>query len=100
MGQQQRERVLRGRDHVGLGCVHDHDTAAGRSLHVHVVQTDARASDHAEPFSRLEHVSVHMRLRADDQGLVLTDLRSEVAGRELRADIHLEVAPEQLETLL
>ena len=44
--EEQSQRVLGGRDHVGLGRVDHHDAAARGGIDVHVVQTDPRACHH------------------------------------------------------
>ena len=53
LGEQQRDRVLRRRQHVRLRRVDDHDPAAGRGLDIDVVEADAGAPDHHELVGRL-----------------------------------------------
>ena len=51
--EQERHRVLRRADRVGLRRVHDHDPSAGRGLDVDVVDADAGAGDHLQTRRRL-----------------------------------------------
>ena len=48
----QRDRVLGGRDDVGLGRVADDDARRGRRVDVDVVDADAGAADHAQARAR------------------------------------------------
>ena len=65
--EQQRERVLGGRDDVRLGRVADDDPARGRRLDVDVVDPDAGAADHAQRSGGRDQRGVDRRGRAHDE---------------------------------
>jgi hypothetical protein len=96
----ERERVLGGRDDVRLRRVDDHHASTRGGLDVDVVEPDPRARDHLQVLARLDHVRRDLGLRAHDERVVRRDDADEVAGRELGADVDLEVTPEQVEPRL
>ena len=98
--QQERDRVLRRADHVGLGCVHDHHTAPRRRLDVDVVQPDPGACDHLQIGPGREDLRRHLGPAPHDERVVRADRSGEITIGELGPDVDLEVLPEQIETLL
>ena len=79
--QQQRERVLGRRDDVGLRGVADDDARGRRRVHVHVVDADARAPDHAQLGRRRDQRGVDGRGRAHDQRLRVGQRGAEIGPR-------------------
>ena len=69
------DRVLGGRDDIRLGRVRNHDAASRCGVDVHIVDTDARASDHLENRRLREDLSRHLRGRPDDQGVGVDEQR-------------------------
>ena len=67
--EQQRERVLGGRDDVRLGGVADDDARRRRRVHVDVVDPDARAADDAQLGGARDERRVDRRGRAHDERL-------------------------------
>ena len=59
--QNESQRVLGHADRVAAGRVHHHDAALGRRVHVHVVDTDAGASDGAQPRRAIEQLRRYLR---------------------------------------
>ena len=83
--QQQRERVLGRRDDIGLRGVADDDAGRRRRVHVHVVDADARAPDHAQLRGARDQRRVDLRRRAHNERRGLGERRREVGPRrELR----------------
>ncbi len=81
--QEERDRVLRGRDDGRLGRVRDDDAPPRGGVDVDVVEPHARAPDHFESPRLRDHVRVESRPRADDDGVELSDDRAELALRVL-----------------
>src|SRR5439155_349239 len=69
MGEKKGGGVLGGREDVGLRGIDHHDAAAGGGGHVHVVDTDARPTDHDQLVGGIQHVGCHLGRRADDEGV-------------------------------
>ena len=91
----QRERVLGGRDDVGLGRVADDDAGRGRRRHVDVVDADARAADHAQLGRARDQRGIDLRGRAHDERLGVGERGREIGARpELE---HLAGSAQQLE---
>ena len=88
--EQQGERVLGGRDHVGLGRVgHDHAALRGR-IHVHVVHPHAGAADRLQALGAVQQVGVELRGRADQDAVELADAALELVLVPVDADLDLE----------
>ena len=82
--EQQRERMLGGRDDVRLGGVADDDARRRRGVHVDVVDPDSRAADHAQLGGARDERRVDGRGRAHDERLGVRERGGEIgAGREL-----------------
>ena len=81
-------------DHGRLGGVRDHDSAPRRRLDVDVVDPDACAADHLQPLRAGDQVRVDLRRRADDDRVVVADLRREVA---VRVDVDVEALAQELD---
>jgi hypothetical protein len=88
--EQQRERVLRRRDHVRLRRVGDHDPALGRGPDVDVVDPDARAADRAQPLGAPDQVGGQLRRRADQDAVELADPALELAVLPVDAELDVE----------
>jgi hypothetical protein len=97
-GEQQRERVLRGGDHVGLRRVGDDDPALRGGIDVHVVHADARATDGLEIGGVPEDVRRELRRRADEDAVVGADGLLELAVLPVRAHVDVEVLAQQTDT--
>jgi hypothetical protein len=98
LGQQQRDRVLRGRQDVRLGGVHNQDAEPGRGIHVHVVEPDAGPSDHLQILGSPQQGRVHLSGGADDQCVVIADDLLKLLGRQTRLHIDIEVLAQALQT--
>ena len=85
--QQQRHRVLGGRDDVALRRVDHHHSALGRLGHVDVVEADTGAADHHERTASLQHFRRDLGGAANDQGMCTLD-DFEQPG-EIELHIHL-----------
>ncbi len=90
LGEQQRDGVLRRRQHVGLRRVHDHDAAAGGRLDVDVVEADAGAPDDDELVGRLEDLGGDLRGAADHERRRTPHRVEQLLGREPETDVDLE----------
>jgi hypothetical protein len=99
--QQQRHRVLGGRDDVRLRGV-DHHHAAGRGgVDVDVVEPDPGAADDDQVGSGGEHIGRHLCRRSDDQGVRPHDRLEHLFGRQIGLDVDgVAGRPEPVETAL
>ena len=84
LGQQQRHRVLGGRDDVALRRVDDHHAAGGGGVDVDVVEADAGPTDDEEVGAGGQHLVGDRGRRADDQGVGADDGRRAAARRTAR----------------
>ena len=73
LGQQQRHRVLGGREDVRLRGVDHHHAAVGGGLDVDVVEADAGPADDDEVGAGGEHLGGDVGGGADDQGVGALD---------------------------
>ena len=97
--EQQRERLLRGRDRVARRGVDDDDAGPGGGLEVHVVHADAGAADDHEAGARGDQLGVHLDLAADDEGVVLGQDRGDLLAWQAQLLVDVVVAAEELEAL-
>ena len=88
--EQQRHRVLRGGDDVGLRGVGHHHAALGGGVHVDVVDPDTGATDHLEVGGPLEQAGVEPGGRANQQPVELADAPLELAAVPAVAQLDLE----------
>ena len=77
-----------------LGRVGDDDASPRRRLDVDVVDPDPGSPDHLQPVGSSDQVGVELRRRADDDRVVVADLRGEVA---VRVDVDVEALAEELD---
>ena len=84
------DRVLRRGDDVPGRSVDDEDAALRGGLHVDVVEADARPPDDAELLPGGQELAVHLRGRADDEGVVVADRREKRLAGEVGADVRGE----------
>ena len=96
-GQSQRQRVLGGGDRVRLGRVGDDDAAAGGGGDVDVVDAGAGAADHLQVGRQLDQLRRHLRRRADQDRVVLADLRAQLVVGHVEAEIDVEVGAQQVD---
>ena len=90
-GQQQRHRLLGGRQDVGLRGVDHHDTALGGGCGVDVVEADAGPAHHDEIGAGGEHLSGDVGGRADDERMGAHDgLAQLLRGQTL---LHIDGVP-------
>jgi hypothetical protein len=94
---EQSNRVLGGRDDGRLGRIRDHDPAAGRGVHVDVVDPHAGAADHLQAFRALDQLRGELRARADDDRVVVAD---QLLERSLAVDDDIETVAEELDPRL
>ena len=95
--EQQRHRVLGGRDDVRLGRVRDDDPAPGRGRHVDVVHADAGAADHLQPLGAVDQLGGHLRGRADQDAVVVADPLAQLVLVPVDAEVDVEVLAQQLD---
>jgi hypothetical protein len=93
--EQQRERVLGGRDDVGLRRVGDHDAALGGRGHVDVVDAHAGAADRLQARGLVDQVGGDLRRAADQEPVELADARLEVEPVGVEAGRDVEVLLQQ-----
>ena len=86
-GQQQRHRVLGGRNDVALRRVDHHHAAAGGRLDVDVVEADARATDDHQVGAGGQHGVGHVGGRADDQCARARDHLEQIGRRQVEPDV-------------
>ena len=89
LGQQQRHRVLGGRQRVGLGCVDDHDAVAGGRVDVDVVEADARPTDDHQAHPGGQDVGGDRRGRSDDERVRTAHGLEQLVGRQ--AELHVDL---------
>ena len=90
LGEQEGDRVLRGGEHVRLRGVDDHHAAAGRCLHVDVVEPDAGTADDDELVGRLEHLGGDLCGAADHERRRAPHRTEQLLRREVEVDVDLE----------
>ena len=90
LGEQQRDGVLRRRQHVGLRRVHHHDAAARGRLDVDVVEADAGPADDDQLVGGFEHLGGDLGRAADHQRRRAPDRVEELLGSESEAHVDLE----------
>ena len=61
------------RDRIAERCVHDDDTARGRGLNIHVVDTNSSPSNNLEPLGCCEDLFRDLGGRSNGQAVVLAD---------------------------
>ena len=96
-GDQQADRLLRGRDDGRVGRVRDDDPAVGRRIDVDVVDPDAGPADHLQPAGALDQVGGQLGRRADDDRVVVADRLREIG---VAVDVDVEVLAEELDARL
>jgi hypothetical protein len=79
--------MLRRGDDVPGRSVDDEDAAFRGGLHVDVVEADSRPADDAELLSGGQELTVHLRGRAHDEGIVVADRREKRFPGKVRADV-------------
>ena len=82
--QQERHRVLGGRDHVGLRGVGHDDAPLGGRGHVDVVDPHAGAADRAQPSCAGDQIGVELGRRADQDAVELADPLGELLTAPVR----------------
>ena len=92
--EQEADRVLGGGDDRRLGRVRDDDAPACGGLDVHVVDADARATDHLQLVCTVDQLLRELGRRANDDAVVAPDDPLELG---VAVDVDLEVCPEQLD---
>ena len=88
--EQQRDRVLRRRQHVRLRRVDDHHAATRRRFDVDVVEADAGATDDDELVGGLEDLGGDLRRAPDHERRRTLTASSSSLGREAETDVDLE----------
>ena len=88
--EQQRHRVLGGRDDVGLRRVRDDDAHPGGGVDVDVVDPDAGAGDDLQAARLGEHVGIDLGGRADEDAVVVADALLEVVRGPVVAEVDVE----------
>ena len=96
-GDQEPDRLLRGRDDGRVGRVRDDDPAVRRRIDVDVVDPDAGPADHLQPVGALDQVGGQLGRRADDDRVVVADGLREIG---VAVDVDVEVLAEQLDARL
>ena len=86
--------MLGGGDDRRLGSVENEDAAPRRLLDVDVVDADSGPSDHSEVRRTLEQRGVELRLRSDDDRVVVSD---DVSERRLDVDVDIEAGAKELD---
>ena len=86
--QQERHRVLGGRDDVRLGGVDDHHAALGRSVDIDVVEADPGPPDDDQFVGRGEDLGGDLRRRTDDQRMSTLDGVEQPFGRQ--RELHVD----------
>ncbi len=80
--QEQRERMLRRRDHVAARRVEDHDAATRGEVEVDVVHAHTGPPQHLQLLAGFDDLGRHLGATADDESIVRLDDRAQL----LRAD--------------
>ena len=83
--------MLRRRDGVAAGRVHDHDAPLRGGLDVDVVDADAGAPDDLQPGRRRQGLRGHLGLAPDDQRVEFADPRDQLVLLETSARLHLKM---------
>jgi len=81
-GQQQAEGILRRRDRVAAGCVHDRDAPGRRRRQINVVNTGPGAGNGLQMGRGRQKLGVHPRGATDDQGIGVSRRRQRLAAGE------------------
>ena len=84
---QQRDRVLGGRQRVGARGVADDDAATRRGRDVDVVDADAGAADHLQAVGACDQVGGHLRGGADHDRVVVGDVVGDLLGAPAELDV-------------
>ena len=87
LSQQQRHRVLGGRDDVALRCVDHHDPTTGRRLDIDVVEPDAGATDDEQLVGVLQNLGGDLRRGSNDEALRTDDVVEQRIQIELDIDL-------------
>ena len=93
--QQQRERVLRGRDHVRLRGVGDDHAALRGGVHVDVVHPHPGPADRLEALRPGEQVRVELGGGADQDAVELADAALELVLVPVEAELHVQAGVAQ-----
>jgi hypothetical protein len=88
-GDEQADRVLRGRDDGRFRCVRDDDAASRGGVDVDVVDPDPRAADHLQSVGALDYVGGQLCRGSDHDRVVARDRVAQVA---VAVDVHLEAS--------
>jgi hypothetical protein len=92
--QQQRHRMFRRGDDVGLRGVADHHAVPGRCLDIDVVEPDPCARHDLQLRGGREDISIDVRLRTDHDRVVLRDDGEQIVLGQAGLDIDLVVGGE------
>jgi len=98
--QQQRERMLGGRDRVAGRGIHDRDAGARGRVEVDVVDADTRTTDDDEPRPGLDERRVDPDLAADEQRVVVGDRRPQLVRRQARSDVDVVTSLQDVDALV
>ena len=90
-GQHKGHCLLGSRHAVGVRRVHDDDPVHGGGAHVDVIDAHAGAPYDTQPRSCFEHLGIHLRAAAYDQGIVVADGGKERFSGEIRTMVILDV---------
>jgi hypothetical protein len=88
--EQQRHRVLGGGDDVRARRVGDDDAALRGRRDVDVVDAHAGAGDHAQPRRVADQLGVDLRRRADQDAVVVADLRDQLLARPADPEVDVQ----------
>ena len=90
-GQQHRKGEFSGGDGVATRRVHHHDAALRSGIHVHIIDTDARATDDFQLRGRVDDFPGDFRFRSDHERVGIFDDRQQFGlGEALLQHLHLE----------
>ena len=98
--QQQRERMLGGRDRVAGRGIDDRDAGASGRVEVDVVDADTRTTDDDEPRPGLDERRVDPDLAADEQRVVVGDRRPQLVRRQACSDVDVVTSLQDVDALV